>query len=97
MTDFQDFKFTKTHQVVKLVERGIRFVSRSEAKELCSGLDQFTTVTLDFRRVEGVGQGFADELFRVWATSHPDTRLVATNMNPAVDSMVRRAGYLQPE
>jgi anti-sigma regulatory factor (Ser/Thr protein kinase) len=92
----EDFKFTKTHQVVKLLERGVRFVSRSEAKRLCAGLERFSTVTLDFRGVEGVGQGFADEVFRVWTNSNPNTLLIATSMNPAVEFMVRRAGYLPP-
>jgi hypothetical protein len=48
---------------------GVRFVSRSEAKRLPRGLDRFAHVTLDFQGVVLVGQGFIDEVFRVWARS----------------------------
>jgi hypothetical protein len=41
--------------------------------------------------VEGVGQGFADEVFRVWATAHPGTSLEPIHMNEAVAFMVQRA------
>ena len=57
---------------------------------MASGLEKFREVILDFRSVEGVGQGFVDELFRVWATAHRDVRLVPQNMNAAVEFMVRR-------
>ena len=87
-----NFEFTKTRTVVRLFSIGVRFVSRSEAKRLLHGLDRFREVVLDFRGVEGVGQGFADEVFRVWAHAHPDTELTPVNMNPAVEFMVQRAG-----
>ncbi|MCC7534787.1 MAG: ArsR family transcriptional regulator, partial [Deltaproteobacteria bacterium] len=37
------------------------------------------------------GQGFADEVFRVWARDHPATTLVPVDMNEAVTFMVERA------
>jgi hypothetical protein len=49
-------------------------------------------VVLDFRDVEEIGQGFADEVFRVWAAAHRATKLSAVHMNRAVELMVRRAG-----
>lgn len=82
--------FDRTRAVVRLFEYGTRFVSRSEAKRLTSGLERFREVILDFRGVEGVGQGFVDELFRVWAIAHPEVRLVPVDMNEAVEFMVRR-------
>ncbi len=85
-----DFEFDKTRCVVHLFEHGVRFVSRSEAKRLVRRLDRFREVVVDFDRVESVGQGFVDELFRVWAKLHPEVRLVPTNMNPSVEFMVRR-------
>jgi hypothetical protein len=57
---------------------------------LLHGLDRFREVVLDFRGVEGIGQGFADEIFRVWAGAHPDVSLEAANMNEAVGFMVER-------
>lgn len=87
-----DLAFDRTRAVVRLFEHGTRFVSRSEAKRLCADLERFREVELDFHGVQGVGQGFVDELFRVWATAHPDTRLVPTRMNDAVAFMLRRGG-----
>jgi len=85
-----DLEFDTTRCVVRLFEHGRRFVSRSEAKRLAAGLEKFRVVILDFRGVDGVGQGFVDELFRVWARAHRDVRLLPRNMNTAVEFMVRR-------
>jgi uncharacterized protein (DUF1330 family) len=76
--------------VVKLFSYGVRFVSRSEAKRLCDGLERFRHVVLDFAGVEAVGQGFADEIFRVWASQHPEVELSPENMAPPVAFMVSR-------
>jgi hypothetical protein len=55
------------------------------------GLDEFREVVLDFERVTGIGQGFADEIFRVFANAHPETKLVPVNMNDPVRFFVERA------
>lgn len=55
------------------------------------GLAKFREVVLDFEGVESVGQGFADEVFRVFARAHPGTRLVPIRMGKAVEFMVQRA------
>lgn len=41
--------------------------------------------------VEGIGQGFADEIFRVWAGRHPEIRITTANMTRPVEFMVSRA------
>jgi anti-sigma regulatory factor (Ser/Thr protein kinase) len=84
------FEFDTSRVVVKLFERGETFISRSEARRIVVGLDQFSTVLVDFTGVQRVGQGFVDELFRVWASSHVGTRLEPVKMNAAVEFMVRR-------
>lgn len=86
-----DFEFDTSRIVIKLFEHGVRFVSRSEAKRLLVGLDRFRHVILDFAGVEGVGQGFADEIFRVWVRQHPETSVVAESMTAPVTFMVERA------
>ena len=86
-----EFEFTRTRTVVRLFTLGVEFVSRSEARRLVRGLEQFREVVLDFDRVISVGQGFADEVFRVFANSHPEVRLLPRNMAPAVEFMVKRA------
>jgi STAS-like domain of unknown function (DUF4325)/Histidine kinase-like ATPase domain len=79
----------RSHVRVALFERGSNFVSRTEAKRLAAELESFGEVEVDFRGVGEVGQGFIDELFRVWQEAHPETRLVATNTNPAIDALMR--------
>ncbi len=65
-------------------------VSRSEAKRLLRGLERFTHVTMDFTGIEEGGQGFVDEIFRVWAAAHPDVTIVPVNMSETTEYMVRR-------
>jgi len=86
----EDFEFVRTRPVVKLFEFGLRFVSRSEARRLLDGLEAFSDIDVDFNGVEDVGQGFVDELLRVWPADHPGKRITPINMNDAVEFMVRR-------
>mgnify|MGYP002813287972 FL=1 len=48
-------------------------------------------MVLDFSGVEVVGQGFCDEVFRVFAHRHPEVTLEPVGMNEAVAFMVARA------
>jgi len=86
----EDHEFSRSRIMVKLHAYGVRFVSRSEAKRLTHGLEQFREVVLDFKSVVGVGQGFVDEVFRVWANAHPTVRLTPVNMIEPVAFMVER-------
>jgi anti-sigma regulatory factor (Ser/Thr protein kinase) len=88
----EDFDFNKTRIVVKLFTTAAHFISRSEARRVLNNLDRFRTVVLDFHGVEEIGQGFADEVFRVWAASHRNIKLEAVNMSKPIAFMVRRAG-----
>lgn len=87
-----DLEFAKTRVVIKLFAVGTRFVSRSEARRVAVGLDCFREVVFDYRGVEEVGQGFVDELYRVWARAHPDIKLTSIDANSAVAFMLRRGG-----
>jgi len=89
--DPESLKFVRTRATVKLVAHGKSLVSRSEARRLTEGLTKFTHVTLDFSGVETVGQGFCDEVFRVFARNHPGVALEAVGMNHSVAFMVARA------
>jgi len=83
--------FNKTRTIIKLFAIGTRFISRSEAKRLLHGLEKFREVVLDFKDVDLVGQGFADEVFRVWTRTHHETRFVPVNMSKPVEFMIERA------
>ena len=85
-----DAGFTKSRVSVRLSVPAGTFVSRSEAKRLADGLEEFGEVEVDFADVTEVGQGFVDELFRVWQSQHPDTSLVPVNMSGEVEFMVTR-------
>lgn len=85
-----DHNFVRTSPVVKLFETGMSFLSRSEARRLMSGLENFELVTLDCDKVSAVGQGFVDEIFRVWASAHPEVEVKVINAVPAVEFMIAR-------
>lgn len=80
-------RLNKTSIRIDLFRQG-DFVSRTEAKLVGSRLEGFEVIELDFRGVDRIGQGFADEMFRVWAKEHPSSRLVPVNTNPAVRAMI---------
>lgn len=84
-----DFQFQKTKVFVKLLRRD--YVSRSEARRLLTNLEKFSEIVLDFRDVQSVGQGFADEVFRVFARRHPTITITTENTTPAVEAMIRHA------
>lgn len=86
-----DFAFDKTHITVHLVRKEGSYVSRSEAKRILFRLDQFKRIVLDFKNVTGIGQGFADEIFRVFQNQHPEITLEPVNMAESVRFMVERA------
>ena len=64
---------------------------RPEAKRLLHNLDRFAEIDLDMKHVRYVGQGFADEVFRVFALRHPGIVIRALNSGKAVDAMIRHA------
>jgi hypothetical protein len=87
----EEHAFSRSRVVLELFDRGEGLISRSEAKRLAASLDQFDEVELDFAGVSLVGQGFADELFRVWASSHPNTHLIPMNMSESAHRQIETA------
>jgi len=67
-------------------------VARSQARRICNRLDEFKEDILDFAGVEFMGQGFSDEIFRVYATAHPQVVLRPINMDADVRRMVFHVG-----
>lgn len=88
----EDYDFSKTIVPMKLARYGDeQLVSRSQAKRLIARFDRFRIVILDFAEVQEIGQAFADELFRVYANSHPNVELLPKNMTEQVERMFLRA------
>lgn len=89
----EDYGFSKTVVPVRLLEYGDEkplVVSRSQAKRLMVRFERFQNIILDFSGIDEIGQGFADELFRVFANQHPNTQLSPVNCNAAVMKMIKR-------
>lgn len=91
-TDGEESDFARTVVPLRLAQHeGDKLVSRSQAKRVAYRFERFKKVELDFTGVDEIGQAFADELFRVYARSHPEIRITPINTNAAVDMMIRRA------
>lgn len=89
--DPDTLRFAKTRTTIKLSTLGTTLVSRSEARRVLQRLTEFQHVVLDFSGVEVVGQGFCDEVFRVFARQHPEITLEPVGMNDAIAFMIARA------
>lgn len=68
-------------------------VSRSQAKRLYFGFEKFERVILDFSDVSDIGQGFAHELFYVFANKHPEIDLQIENASESIQKMIYRAQH----
>lgn len=78
---------------MRLAQLGSQLVSRSQDKWVVGGRSeratQFKTVVLDFEGVAPVGQGFVDEVFRVFASANPQGAMKPVNLSPTVAQVVR--------
>jgi hypothetical protein len=92
-TEYPDgFGFTKTIVPVRLLEYGDAtpmFVSRSQAKRLLARFERFERIELDFTGIDEIGQGFADEVFRVFEAMHHNSKIIAINCNERVMKMIK--------
>ena len=66
-------------------------VSRSQAKVLMARMDEYKTVILDFEGIDIIGQGFADQIFRIFAREHPEVELIVRNTSRDVRKMITMA------
>lgn len=87
----ENFRFDKSQVKVKLFAIGELYISRSQAKRLVHALDQFEEIVLDFKDVETIGQAFADEVFRIFQTGHPEIKITPINCSKNVEFMIKRA------
>lgn len=89
----QDFSFARTEVALRLAlgTEGQALESRAQGKRIANRLEAFEVVDLDFEGIDAVGQGFADELFRVFASQHPQVQLQPRNMNSQIAAMVAQA------
>lgn len=89
--NLDNLEFATSEVIVELARlQGERLISRSQAKRIARNLEKFSKVLLDFKGVEAVGQGFVDELFRVFQRQHPGIALDYINANKNVEFMIKR-------
>ena len=88
-----DFVFNKRKITVHLAKDylGHDFASRSLAKRILMNVEKFKIIVLDFENIDNIGQGFADEVFRVFKNKNPDITIVPVNMNEEIEFMINRA------
>jgi len=84
-------RFSRTHVPLALAKYPQEeLISRSQARRILARVDRFSEVLLDFQGVEIIGQGFADEMFRVFRRAHPETRVIWIGAVEEVERMIRR-------
>ena len=84
-------KFYKTNIIVRLSMIGDEcYISRSQARRIILGLEKFKYVILDFSGISTVGQGFVDEVFRVFKNKYSRTKIEYKNANDNVQFMIER-------
>jgi len=93
----EDYDFSRTVVPVVLAQySGDPLISRSQAKRVLARVDLFRTVVFDFSQIDSIGQAFADEIFRVFAQSHPQIELQFIHANASVRQMIARARLHRP-
>lgn len=85
------FDFNKTEVTVDLYNIDTLYISRSQARRILNGLDKFKKIILDFKNVKTIGQGFSDEVFRVWKNGHNNIDIIYKNANENIIFMIERA------
>lgn len=90
--DPESLEFNRTEIIVELSRLGQEtLISRSQAKRIIFGLEKFNLITLDFSDVRLIGQGFVDEVFRVFTHANPDIKIKYIHANDDVEFMIKRS------
>jgi anti-sigma regulatory factor (Ser/Thr protein kinase) len=74
-----------------LTSEQVGLASRAQARKVAHRLTQFKRAELDFSGVDEIGQGFADELFRVFARQQDGVQLVVRHAGRKVQQMIEMA------
>lgn len=93
-THKEDYGFNKTVVPVRLLKHGLeQLISRSQAKRLLTRFERFKVVILDFKGVDIIGQAFADEIFRVFSSVHPEVSIVSVNATSEIKKIIKRTKH----
>jgi anti-sigma regulatory factor (Ser/Thr protein kinase) len=87
--DQRGYGLESTQLPLQLIQsERITLDSRAQARRVAQGLASFRRVEVDFARIDHIGHGFADELFRVQARELPQLEMVPINMSRRVAAML---------
>jgi anti-sigma regulatory factor (Ser/Thr protein kinase) len=90
--DAQNYSIERTTLPLRLiVNEDTGLESRAQARRVAARLTEFKQAELDFTGIEHIGQGFADELFRVFGRHQSAVQLVVKNAAPRVTAMIELA------
>lgn len=78
-------------QLSKLIGEGDSLMSRSQAKKLFTVIEPIGNVIFDFSNIRIVGQGFVDEVFRVYPLKNLNIKIEYINANEDVTFMIKRS------
>ena len=81
--------FVKTYIPLKEVCPYGEPIARSQARRVVYRLEEFRQVEIDFSGIDFMGQGFADEVFRVFQNKHPQIELIPLHANESVLGMIK--------
>lgn len=84
-----DEGFIKTRIPIKEVCTGGQPMARSQARKILWRLEEFSQAEFDFSEIDFMGQGFADEVFRVFKAHHPEVEIIPINACPRVLGMIK--------
>jgi anti-sigma regulatory factor (Ser/Thr protein kinase) len=88
--DGQSCAFERTQVPLQLMcHDGVDLTSRADARRVAARLGEFKAAQIDFSGIQSIGHGFADELFRVYANTHPGVALQPVHMASNVSQMLR--------
>ena len=83
--------FDRTEIIVAMSNFGEEtLISRSQAKRILRDLEKFQQITLDFTGIRLIGQGFVDEIFRVFINKNPGIKINYIHANKDIEFMMKR-------
>jgi anti-sigma regulatory factor (Ser/Thr protein kinase) len=87
--DAQGYAIDRTTLPLRLItSEHVALESRAQARRVAARLTEFKQAELDFTGIDHIGQGFADELFRVFGRHQPAVQLLVKNASPRVTAMI---------
>ena len=90
MNDIINNDFTKIIRI-ELKNYNCDLISRSIARKILKEINPCDCILLDFLDVDYIGQGFADEIFRVYKTMYTNVKITYSNTTSEVEFMIKRA------